>query len=527
MKRLENPNWRKKRERSNRLRLAVLAALILLPLAAASGYILNKNFSGSAETVGDSHLADPNFQGDKIVVKAGESFQTALNRAKPGDTILLEAGTEFTGAFELPNKPGDRFITIRSSASDTQLPPSGKRIEPKKYRGFLPKLRSDVKGSPVITAINGAHHYRFTGIEFMPTPEGVGNIVQIGTSEETNIGQLPHHIEFDRVYIHGSEEYGQRRGIAANGRHIRIANSYISNIKRIGDESQAVAVWSTDGPVEIVNNYLEAAAIGILFGGGGSPLKLIPTNCLVKDNHINKPLEWKSQDWVVKNIFEIKNGRNIRVENNLMTNNWAKGQVGTAIVFTTRADNDNVVIENIEFSNNIVRGSGNAINVYGSEGAGGRGLAIRNNLFDDINGSKWGGSGHFLIATEWKGLTIENNTVIQNGNITNAYGRPVSDFIFRNNIVFHNDYGFFGDNSSVGTGSINKYFPRSVIENNVIVGADQNSLGRTNFYPSSIRQIGFEDMKNYKLSKESPYRSRGAGGKGIGAELDPTAVGGN
>ncbi len=78
----------------------------------------------------------------------------------------------------------------------------------------------------------------------------------------------------------------------------------------------------TDGPVEIINNYLEAAAENILFGGAGSFLKLVPTNCVVRGNHLNKPLNWREENWEVKNLFEIKNGKNIRVENNLMTNNW-------------------------------------------------------------------------------------------------------------------------------------------------------------------------------------------------------------
>src|SRR5207248_10525741 len=43
---------------------------------------------------------------------------------------------------------------------------------------------------------------------------------------------------------------GQRRGIAANGRAIRIVNSYFSDIKRKGDESQAICGWGGDGPFE-------------------------------------------------------------------------------------------------------------------------------------------------------------------------------------------------------------------------------------------------------------------------------------
>jgi hypothetical protein len=112
----------------------------------------------------------------------------------------------------------------------------------------------------MIATTAGAHHYRFVGIAFGETKDGTGNIIQIGSASEKNIEDLPHHIEFDRVYIHSTSPEGQRRGIAANGRHIKIANSHIADIKRKGDESQAIAAWATDGPIEIRNNYL---------GGGG------------------------------------------------------------------------------------------------------------------------------------------------------------------------------------------------------------------------------------------------------------------
>ncbi len=43
-------------------------------------------------------------------------------------------------------------------------------------------------------------------------------------------------------------------------------------------------------------------------------------------------------------------------------------------------------IEDIIFINNIVRGSGNGVSVYGSEGSGGHNLIICNNFFEDISG---------------------------------------------------------------------------------------------------------------------------------------------
>jgi len=500
----------------NELRRCVGSAFIVL--AAVFSAACSDNVAGSGLEFGDK----------TITVKSGGDLQAALDLASPGDTIMLEAGATFSGSFRLPKKPGNEFITIRSNAADKDLPAEGVRIDPQKHSKFLPKIASNVKGEPAILAVDGAHHFRFVAVEFGPTIEGLYDIIKLGTGQEKDAAELPHHIEFDRVWIHGHPAEGQRRGIAANGRHVRIVNSYISDIKRKGDESQGIAVWATDGPVEIVNNYIEAAAENILFGGAGSFLKLVPTDCVVDSNHLSKPLEWKSADWVVKNLFEIKNGRRIKVTNNLMTNNWAMGQDGFGILFTTRADNGNAtVIEDIEFIGNIVRGSGGGLNILGNEGAGGHRLLIRNNVFDDIDGKKWGGAGHFMKVTDWNGLVFESNTIVHSGNISVAYDRPIRGFVFKNNIVKENEYGFFGDGLGSGQPALDKYFPGGTVSGNLIVGGKKETYREPNIFVRSLDEVGFPDRANSDLRLRPGTRFAGSeqGVPTVGANLDPSIVG--
>ncbi|MCA1558400.1 MAG: hypothetical protein LC731_07670, partial [Acidobacteria bacterium] len=276
--------------------------------------------------------------GSSIVVRAGDNLQAALDDARPGDTITLEAGATFRGTFRLPKKSGAQFITVRSSTRDSELPQAGERLDPKRHASFLPKIVSGSNDSPAILATDGAHHFRFIAVEFGPVPGGQGNIIQLGTGEESRLEDLPHDLEFDRVWVHGHPTEGQRRGISLNARAVRVINSYFSDIKRKGDESQALCGWGGDGPFEITNNYIEAAAEGVLFGGAAPRLRIVPANITVRGNHFNKPLNWRSEGWLVKNHFELKNARNVVVDSNLMTNNWGSGQDGTAVLFTVRAE---------------------------------------------------------------------------------------------------------------------------------------------------------------------------------------------
>jgi hypothetical protein len=47
---------------------------------------------------------------------AGGSVQAAIDQARPGDVIKLQACETFTGNFRLPNKSGSDWIVIRFNA---------------------------------------------------------------------------------------------------------------------------------------------------------------------------------------------------------------------------------------------------------------------------------------------------------------------------------------------------------------------------------------------------------------------------
>lgn len=227
-----------------------------------------------------------------ITVNAGGDLQAALNAAQPGDTILLQAGATWTGNYTLPLKSGTTYITIRSSASDAQLPAAGVRITPS-YAALLPKIKGAGTSAAVKTATS-AHHWRLQLLEIVGNAAGVNEVVRFGSGAETTTGAQPQHIVLDRVYIHGHPTMGSRRGVALNGGNIIVRNSHISDIKSVGVDTQALCGWNGTGPFLIENNYLSAGAENIMFGGADPVIaNLVPSDITIRRNLFTKDLTWR------------------------------------------------------------------------------------------------------------------------------------------------------------------------------------------------------------------------------------------
>jgi hypothetical protein len=476
--------------------------------------------------------------GRTLAVPAGGDLQAALDAAQPGDVVTLEAGATFRGPFTLRLKPGHEWITIRTSASDAALPPPGTRVAPA-HAALMPKLEAG-SGS-VITTAPGAHHYRLIGLEIKPS-NGVFlyNLVLLG-GDETTAERLPHHVIFDRCYLHGDPRKGTRRGIALNASFAGVVDSYLADFKEAGADSQALAGWNGPGPFAIVNNHLEGAGENLIFGGGTPAVhNLVPSDIEIRFNHFFKPLVWRAGEpgyegtaWTVKNLLELKNARRVLVEGNLLENNWPQAQNGFAILLTVRTELDTApwaVVEDVTFRSNVLRRAAAGVNILGiddsSPGGNGRtrDILFAGNLFEDIGVPGWGGSGAlFQVLNGATGIVIDHNTALQRGSIIAADMAPSPGLVFSNNITPHNEYGVFGSGSGSGLNAIAYYFPGSVFTRNVIVGAPRGvRYPPDNFFPESLEVVGCVDLtgRDYRLSPSSQFLHAGTDGLNIGADIN-------
>jgi hypothetical protein len=444
--------------------------------------------------------APPN--GVVVAVPAGADLQAAISRARPGQTLVLEPGATYVGNFILTARDDEAFITIRTAARAGQ-PGDGDRVEPR-HSPLLARLKSP-NAQPVLATQAGAHHWRLQLLEFLPTHRGAGDIIALGDggSAQRDRSAVPHHLEIDRCLIRGGDQDGQKRGIALNSAETTIVGSHISGIKAVGMDSQAIAGWNGPGPFRIENNYLEAAGENVLFGGADPAIAgLVPSGIVVRGNHLAKPTAWRAERWQVKNLFELKNARDVVVEDNLLEYTWAAAQAGYAVLFTPRNQDGAApwaTVADVIFRRNVVRHAGSGLQITGEEpdrrNGSARNIRVIDNLFYDIDATRWGGAGVFLLIGEAPAdVAVEDNTIDQSGNILSAFGArggrplPVSGFVFRGNLVRHNAYGVHGADRGVGLDTIRAYFPGAAFEGNALAGGDPRR------YPPDTRFITDEEF---------------------------------
>lgn len=463
-------------------------------LALAMTSATTGNFDGPAElprVYVSSDLADTPAPGNVIFVARGGDFQQALNRAKCGDTIALQAGAVFTGSFAVPAPSCDNghWIIVRTSAPDSSLPPEGTRISPC-YAGVsslpgrpafncpstnnvLAKLQYSGQGSGPITFQNGANHYRFIGLEITRSP-ATGVVYNLAFSQ----GNAADHIIFDRSWVHGTAHDETQRGIMLSGMtYAAVVDSYLSDFHCVSNtgacmDAQAVAGGLgslTSGPYKIVGNFLEASGESILFGGGAATTA--PTDIEIRRNHMFKPMTWMQgqpgfvggadgNPFIVKNLFELKNAQRLLFEANILENTWGGfSQAGFGILLTPKnqaigtanvcpaCEVTDITVRYVTISH--VGGAmqiGNGLSSNGGAPLAGERYSIHDLTADDIDAAKYNGFGTLFQVSMGKGTPVLQNVTInhvsgfQPGVMLNlgddiAVNPAMINFVFTNNLV--------------------------------------------------------------------------------------------
>jgi len=474
----------------------------------------------------------------QIVVAANGNLQQALSSAQFGDTIVLQAGATYSGTFVLPYK-GDGtgsdkdYITIRTSDL-SGIPGEGERVKPDLHAKSMPKIVS-ASSDPALRVEQRGHHYKFIGVEFAPaaTTKYVYNLIDIGTYDYTSVSQVPHHIIFDRCYVHSTGLGRARRGFALNGGETSVINSHVSGFAGEGDETQAIAGWNGPGPMHIINNYLEGGAEVILIGGADPTIPdLVPSDIEIRRNYLYRPPEWAGKV-SIKGSFELKNARRVIVDGNVVESTTPRM---TAFVLTVRNQSGRApwsTIQDVQITNNISRHASAGINLLGKDdqfpSVQAKNIKISNNLFLDVESP--GESSYFLQMSGGDSIIVEHNTIQQIGNILSVYNFPVSNFVFRDNIIQYNLYGIvcYIQGSPCTDFPYCRCFSHITLKGNIIADnanqAASNQIDKNfpagNFIIPSFDNFGFVDYRsgNWKVAPASKFRGRASDGTDPGVDF--------
>lgn len=510
-----------------------------------------------------SALSDTPAPGKVISVHAGDNLQAAINGAGCGDIIELKAGTVFTGAFRFPQKPCDdaHWIVVRTSASDSALPPEGTRLKPcfaavaslpgrpdfhcTSTQNVLARLELRLR-EPIGPLLfePGANHYRFIGLEI--TRAGTQPVSALAIARQN--GPVDHVI-FDRVWMHGTGQDETTRAIYLTAMsHVAVVDSFFTDFVCVAvtgscTDSQVLGTGgghTPSGPFKIVNNFLEAAGENILFGG--TPASATPTDIEIRGNHLFKPMIWKQGEpgfvggasgrpFIVKNLFELKNAQRVLFEGNLLENSWGGfSQNGYAILLSPKNQENRCPacqVTDVTIRYNRISNVGavfSLINVRsdaGGESTSGERYSIHDVVATGVRGRQYAGSGLFaqllVAAPPMRNVQIEHVTAFVPRAIFGITNRgQFANFKIENNILLSSDIAI----ENQGGGPANCAFqperqgPGSVVKNcfvdsslthNLMIGDGgwpSGNMSAKDLHGAGIRELNDPEGKPYELCKE-------------------------
>lgn len=506
----------------------------------------------------------PRQTGSILTVRKGEDLQHALDGAHCGDTIRLQSGATFRGAFVLPAKPCDdaHWIVIRTSAPDSELPPPGKRLTPcfagvasipgrpdlhcVSIKAVTARLEGTTSDGPIQFA-PGANHYRLLGLEITRAPASP-KLPIVYAIASASPEAAADHIIFDRIWGHGTPQDETAHGIRLNGiTYAAIVDSTLTDfhcIARSGSctDSQAISGGNGSlpaGPFLIEGDFLEAAGENIMFGGGNGTVT--PTDITIRRNHLFRPLSWQrgqpgfvggpdGNAFIVKNNFELKVGVRVLFEGNVLENSWGGfSQDGFAILLTPRngAPAPRTEVADVTIRDCMVRHTGSGMQIANPAGepvpsVAGERYSIHDIVFDDLDHVRFEGHGNLaqISMSPKPGTPVLRRVSIRHvtafpKRVLFSIGGPLpaqmSDFVFIDNLVGAGEFAMSSTGAPCSDISgqrdpfsiVSHCFRTVEFRNNVIVDSPTGSWPKGNLLVKNPATAG---VTNFNSGHGGDYR---------------------
>jgi hypothetical protein len=247
-------------------------------------------------------------------------IQAALNDARRGDTIKLEAGRTFpigSALLEITARPGSAGYLTITTTEDASLPSDPMvRITPH-WLSKMPILRAtSLRCIYLHGSTTPAEHVRIRGIIFDAQGQGAQQLT-VGSPDEGLLGYVatsdahqPDDIVIEHCIFRNKEwETKQAAYISLNTRSAVVRSNWIAGGRENGKEVQAITMKNGPGPADIHNNYLaDTAGETIMHGGTGPGYRDFgPTGSMLFNAFINHPermrgLRSMNGDWTSNTV---------------------------------------------------------------------------------------------------------------------------------------------------------------------------------------------------------------------------------
>ena len=489
----------------------------------------------------------------------------AISAASPGDWLVLDHTQTYEAFVLTPKVGGDAqpggnnvIVIISDAIVDSGLLPASKRVSPSDATN-MPKVRVSAANGVAIDVQTGVPNmggYRLVGLDIAPTAGNTADMTRLTRFGDevtlTNNGSnQPYNFVIDRCYLHGNTTQNIAHGVSLMSSYSAVIDSYIAEIHHNGADAQAIWPAQQAVGIKIENNYLEASGENVMVGNSdgidGYPI----TDVTIRYNYLFKPKTWNPSDpsyngstWVIKNIFEIKFGRRILFEGNVLDGVWYGGQVGFAFLIKSN-NNQAIPTTDVTIRYNLVRNAGGFFDLNGqladTAPAGSfppwmSRVNIHDNLCHDMAGSLYDPTGQVGMMLQnlehMCDVTFEHNSSMPPRYFTSLNDAAVPynvRLVIRNNLGSRGAIGVKAAGQTEGSVSLaNVCTPNGnyTFSGNVLATSNGGGSGSTgypagNFFPADVASIGLVDstlVSSGALASNSAYKGQATDGTDPGVD---------